>query len=142
MSLLGSIGKVLTGAVKTVAGTAVGGAIGGPIGAAIGGTLASSGSKLAAKGVAGATAAAATLKTLPAVMPGAGAVARTALPALAGGAAAMIYDHMGNPIGRRRRRRKGISAKDLSSFRRVARLIDKYAAPVHRLRKSSFKPHH
>lgn len=43
---------------------------------------------------------------------------------------------------RRKRRRKGISGRDLSSFKRVARLIDKFAAPVHKLRKSSFKTHH
>jgi len=43
---------------------------------------------------------------------------------------------------RKRRRRKGISGRDLSSFKRVARLIDKFAAPVHKLRKSSFKSHH
>ena len=35
---------------------------------------------------------------------------------------------------RRRKRRKGISAKDLSSFKRVARMVDKYSKPIHKMR--------
>jgi len=34
----------------------------------------------------------------------------------------------------KRRRRKGISARDLSSFRRVANLVNHYAKPVHHMR--------
>jgi len=131
MSILKSIVKGITGVGKTLLGGAVGTAIGGPIGGIIGGAMSSSGAKLAAKGVAGALT----------VMPGVGRVASAALPVLAGAGAGMLYDQMGRPVAQRRRRRKGITPKDLSSFKRVARLIDKYAAPVHKLRKSSFKPH-
>jgi len=34
----------------------------------------------------------------------------------------------------RRRRRRGITARDLQSFRRVANLVDHYAKPVHHMR--------
>jgi len=132
MSLLKSIGKVLKGGVKTVLGSTVGGIIGGPVGAAIGGILSTSGAKTVAKAVAGAATGAAAM-SLP-VLPGVGAVARTALPAMAGAAGAMLFDAAGNPVARKRRRRKGLSAKDLSSFKRVARLVDKFSKPVHKMR--------
>jgi len=49
-----------------------------------------------------------------------------------GGARAVRVDEFGNPI--RRRRRRGITAGDLRSFRRVANLIRAYAAPVRHFR--------
>jgi len=50
-----------------------------------------------------------------------------------------VYNEAGQMVKKRRRRAKGISGHDLKSFKRVARLIDKFAAPVHHLKKSSFK---
>lgn len=137
MSLLGSIGKVLTGAAKTVIGGVVGSAIGGPVGGAIGAGIGSSGAKLATKGIAGAAAVVGAAKALPQIItkPGVGAVVGTA----AGVGGSMLVDSLGRPV-KKRRRRKGITPKDLMSFKRVARLIDKFSAPVHRLRKSSYKP--
>ena len=42
-------------------------------------------------------------------------------------------DDVGYPM--RRRRRRGITRRDLASYRRVANLIRKYAAPVRHFRK-------
>lgn len=39
---------------------------------------------------------------------------------------------------KKKHRKKGISAHDLKSFKRVARLINHFAAPVHHLKKSSY----
>lgn len=91
-----------------------------------------------AGGAAGSLLGAAMRKTTTSAMvralPGAGL-------AVGGGyAGAAIEQHMAaSGYTKRRRRRKGISGKDLSSFKRVARLIDKFAAPVHRLKKAAFK---
>jgi hypothetical protein len=129
MSLLGSVGKVLSGGVKMIAGTALGTAVGGPIGGAIGGALASSGSKLASKGMSTAlTVAKSGGGGLPS-FPGKGL---TALGAGAAGAISGIFWDQQHK--KRKRRRKGITAKDLMSFKRVARLVDKYAKPVHHFR--------
>lgn len=46
--------------------------------------------------------------------------------------AGMYIDHDG--VVRKRRRRKGITARDLMSFKRVARLVDKFSKPVHHFR--------
>lgn len=138
MSLLKSIGKVFTGAVKTIGGGILGTAIGGPLGGVVGAAISQSGSKLATKGLAGAAGALGAVKALPAIVtkPGVGAVVGT----VAGAGASMLYDALGNPVKKKRRRRKGITPKDLTSFKRVARLIDKFAAPVHKLRKKSYQP--
>lgn len=75
------------------------------------------------------------------------------LPALAGGSALGAFTLPGGSTGghtdmemvrryggdggigpRRRKRRKGISAKDLSSFKRVARMVDKYSKPISKMR--------
>lgn len=76
------------------------------------------------------------VKRLPTLVKSAGVAAATSY------AVDYVTDSNGNQVRRRRRRRKGISGRDLQSFKRVARLIDKFAAPVHRLKKSSFKPKH
>lgn len=73
---------------------------------------------------------------LPAVvasrsLPGIGTLGGAAAGALGGFRAAQ-------PQQARRRRRKGISAKDLTSFKRVARLVERFSKPVHKMR--NYKP--
>lgn len=65
------------------------------------------------------------------MLPPIGRAIATAAPYAAGAAAGILWD---NEPRRKRRRRKGISAKDLQSFKRVARLVDKFAKPVHHFR--------
>lgn len=125
MSIFSSIGKIL-GKVTNVANKAL------PIvgGIATGGTTGA----IAALGGAAALARKKGAKALPAlrrVAPGAGLVAT-------GAAAGSALTPMVNPstgqityVPHKRRRRKGISAKDLQSFKRVARLVDKYSKSVH-----------
>jgi len=125
MSLLKSIGKVLTGVGKKILAPVVGGIIGGPAGAAASIALSAAGSKLATKGIATMSA---KLPALP-VLPGGAVLGAAATAVTAGG---VIWDQVSQP--RKRRRRKGITAKDLTSFKRVARLVDKYAKPVHHFR--------
>lgn len=125
MSLLGGITKIAKSVLKIGAGVASGGIAGGILTAATG--LMSGAAKKTAT-----------------VLPGAGAVMLPALQStagklVAGGAAVAageyLYDKMGNVVGKKhRRRRKGITPKDLSSFKRVARLIDKFSKPVHHFR--------
>ena len=128
---LKKVGKVALGTVKSVAPAAIGiTPIGGAVAAGLGvGKVA--GSALG-------SAAARLIKKAPSVvrsMPGVGTAAAGAVA----GYAVENYIDGSYTMVRRRRRRKGISARDLTSFKRVARLIDKFAAPVHKLRKSSFK---
>ena len=147
MSLLGKLWKPVRGILKQaapiiggIAGAAVGGPVGGRVGTIIGGGVASSGGGGGIRPPA-----------LPGGAPAGGSSGggglRVTVPigrAVAGAAAASAVTHVVDEMGNvhkvsKRRRRKGISAKDLQSFKRVARLIDKYAAPVHKLRKSSIK---
>ncbi|MEE8607588.1 MAG: hypothetical protein V3S55_08290 [Nitrospiraceae bacterium] len=88
--------------------------------------------KKAAKGI---TALAKVRPSLPGFLTRAGGLARRAAPALAGVAAAgaagaafaggerVITDAAGNVIGVRRRRRRGITARELSGFRKITRLL-------------------
>lgn len=134
MSLLGSIKKIGKKALRAAA--KVGGSsilssipgiggIAGTAGAVAASVLSSSTAKKAAKAAA---------RALP-VLPGVGSVAAGA----AGVGAGMIIDQFtGAPTMHKRRRRKGITAKDLSSFKRVARLVDRYSKPVHKMR--NYKP--
>jgi len=76
-------------------------------------------------------------KALPAIggsgvpiLPTLSSVALGGAGAAAGGAVASLF----GTTHKRRRRRKGITAKDLNSFKRVAKLVDKYAKPVHHMR--------
>lgn len=140
MSLFGSIGKALKGVAKSVAGSALGKlavtAIPGvgPIAGAVIGTVGSVAAQtlLTPKGKK-------TMSMLPALpggggrmLPPIGKAIATAAPYAAGAlAGGIIWDDQPR---KKRRRRKGISAKDLSSFKRVARLVDKYAKPVHHFR--------
>lgn len=137
MSLFSSIGKVFKGAVKGIAGSALGklavSAIPGvgPIAGAVIGTAAS-----AAASALTSRSKAVSLPALPGgggrMLPPIGRAIATAAPYVAGAAAGgIIWD---NEPRKKRRRRKGISAKDLSSFKRVARLVDKFAKPVHHFR--------
>lgn len=135
MSLFKSIAKVLGGVAKKVIAPVVGGFIGGPVGAAAAAALTSSGSKLVSKGIQ-------TVSKLPVlrsggglpVLPGLGSMAASAGGGMAGG---IIWDQVSGDK-KKRRRRKGLTAKDLSSFKRVARLVDKYARPVQKMR--NYKP--
>lgn len=127
MSLLGSIGKIVSGVASVIPG------VGGIVGKVVGGVATSLGGQKALPRPAALPALTGVGRALPAIKSVAKAAA---LPALA---VASSVDWKGAP--KKRRRRKGISARDLSSFKRVARLVDKFAAPVHRMRKSSFKPH-
>lgn len=150
MSLLGSIGSFLSGAVKSVASSVVGGGIGAAIGSAIpgvgtvlGGTI---GSSLGGMGGGGGR----VPPSLPSLssggsgpllpmITGLSSTGKALAGAAVGAAAEYVYNKKGQLVKKRKRRRKGISGHDLQSFKRVARLIDKFAAPVHHLRKSSFK---
>lgn len=163
MSLFKSIGKVLGKVAKPV-GTLAGAALGGPAGAALGGQIGSAfstsrpGMGFVAGGagmsslpplIRGAT----TLGTVGAVggyaVRGARAIAASAsyycrkYPAWCStiGGLAAVEAMVGNgqlpPI--KRRRRKGITPRDLSSFRRVASLIKSYG-PTARKVPSSCAP--
>lgn len=143
MSLFGSIGKAL----KSVAGSVVGKIATsvipgvGPIAGTLIGTAVGS----AISGGGGGGGKLPPVRGLPALPAGGGKIvglSSAGVSAMAGAGAIAgewLYDKFGNPVRKKRRRRKGITPKDLSSFKRVARLIDKFAAPVHHLRKSSFK---
>lgn len=65
------------------------------------------------------------------ILPGLGAIGGSA----AGSVAGAIAGSMGSRQQKQtRRRRKGISARDLMSFKRVARLVDKFSKPVGKMR--------
>lgn len=73
--------------------------------------------------------------SLPTLARGAGTLARRAGGAIrrnagtvatVGGTAAILYDQFGNPVRRKRRRGKGITARELKSFTRVTGLLNKY----------------
>lgn len=135
MSLLKKLAKgakkVVKGVIRTVAPAAIGlTPVGGAIAAGLGvGKVAGSALGNAARRLA-------TNKGVLRALPGVGAsVAGGAV----GSAVTNYVDGDYTVMRTRRRRRKGITPKDLTSFKRVARLIDKFSAPVHKLRKSSFK---
>jgi len=158
VSILGDIfkggRKILQGAAgtfKTVAGSMAGGAIGTAIGGVPGGMI---GSTIGGMG--------GGMGRLP-PLPGGGGSFGGGLGGVIGGAARGIggaargavslcqkYPQWCAGIGGvavvsqmiqsgqlpapRRRRRRGITASDLQSFRRVANLVDHYAKPVHHMR--------
>ena len=149
MSLLKSIGKIFTGAVKTLAPLApiIGGMLGGPPGALLG---------TAIGGVAGGQAR--TLPSMPSVMPGgaplglpqlpgmAGLTGQLGLPGFAGAAKTKRGRLTGAAIPRgfqermsksgmvylaKMGRRRGLTSRDISTFRRVDRLLHRYAGRAH-----------
>jgi hypothetical protein len=67
------------------------------------------------------------MSLLPAIVRGGATVARN-LPSILGGAAAatVLYDAAGNPVARRKRRSKGITATQLKAFTRVTAILNKY----------------
>lgn len=67
-------------------------------------------------------------------LPPIGGGALSTIGGAVGGAALGAYLDGGNQPAKRRRRGKGITARDLRSFKRVAKLVDKYAKPVHHFR--------
>ena len=138
MSIFSKIGKVIKGAAK-------GFLSGGPLGAVAGGI----GSAFIKNGgrvppppsfapvmSAGMGSLPAVISRLPAALPtmrtlpGAGTIGK--LPATIGRAvgtaatAKVLYDQFGNPVVRRRRRRKGITASELKGFKRVACILSDY----------------
>lgn len=139
MSLLKSISKIGKGVLKSVAGSTVGKlaasvipGVGPVLGTAIGmaaGAIGGGGGK-------GGGGKLPPLGGLPALPSGGGKIVglSSAGAAVMGAAGSWLYDAMGNPVHKKRRRKKGITAKDLTSFKRVARLVDKYAKPVHHFR--------
>lgn len=166
MSILGDIFKggknILKGAASTfktlgasTAGGAIGTAIGGPFGGVIGSTIGGGLGSLpklsplpggggggfiggaigtaiggAARGVSGiARGASAMCAKYPQWCLGVGGVAAVA-----------NLMHSGQLPVPRRRRRRGITARDLASFRRVANLVDHYAKPVHHMRNIKRRP--
>lgn len=139
MSLLGTIGKIASGVLGVARGAAAG------VGGGLPGMIAGGVIGAATSGIGGGGKKPPRLPTisggkLPALPPGGKIVGLSTAGAAAAGAVAgeWLYDKLGNPVAKRRRRRKGISAKDLSSFKRVARLVDKFSRPVHKMR--NFKP--
>lgn len=136
MSILSNIVKGVVGVGKQIVGGVVGTAIGGPVGGVVGSALAGG---IGGKGgppklpvlPGGASGPSGMLPAITGLSTG----GKLALAGAAGAAAEWVIDSAGrwHRTGRRRRR-KGISAKDLSSFKRVARLIDKYSKPVHHFR--------
>jgi hypothetical protein len=67
------------------------------------------------------------MSILPALVRGAGTIARRLPGAVTTAAAAtVLYDAMGNQVTTRRRRRKGISASELKAFTRVTQVLAKY----------------
>lgn len=149
MSIFSSIGNVFKKAVPTlgaIGGTVLGGAIGGPLGAGIGGTLGGSigGMSKSMPPLPGVGGSGGKLPPMIGTVAGmAGGMARRVSSAARGAAAmcsrypqwcvaaggvAAIAGMMQSgqlPIPKRRRRR-GITPKDLQSFRRVAGLIKSY----------------
>jgi len=157
VSILGDIfkggKKLLQGTASTfktvagsMAGSTIGGMIGGPPGAMIGGAIGGGG-----------------LPPLPGGGGGLGRIGGGGLGGIIGGASRAIggaargaatmcakYPQWCLAVGGvsavasmiqsgqlpapRRRRRRGISSRDLTSFRRVANLVDRYSKPVHRMR--------
>lgn len=157
MSLFKSIGKVLGKVAKPV-GTLAGAYLGGPSGAALGGQIGSAFST--SRPGMGFVASSAGMSSLPPLIRGAttagGYIVRGARAAAASasyycrkyptwcstiGGLAAVEAMVGNgqlpPI--KRRRRKGITPRDLSSFRRVASLIKSYG-PTARKVPSSCAP--
>lgn len=132
MSLLKTIANVAKKAVGSkllsIGANAIPGV--GPVTAAVL-TAASSavGAKLASGGGGG-------KNRLPALPGGGGGGGGGGLPALVKkyGAVTDMEVEAVERMYRRRRRKKGITAKDLSSFKRVARLVDKYAKHVNHFR--------
>jgi len=145
MSWLSSAFKSITSIAK-VAAPIIGGIVGGPVGAAIGG--------IAGGAVGGAA------PRLPSVMPGGAPLGLPQLPGLAGiapgqlklpgftqGARTKAGRLTGQQIPRgfvermsktgvvylsKLGRRRGLSGRDLSNFRRVSRILSRYAAPAAR----------
>lgn len=160
---IGSFASKAFSAIKPYAGAIVGGAVGGPAGAMLGQQVFSStpnlpaipggGSKFATLPRAGMTNARSLTtgtSTQALVMSGGYSPASVSRINRAAGSMCSKYPQwcmqMGGvgqvaqamatgqlPIPRRRRRR-GITPRDLQSFRRVANLIKCYSAPVHRMR--------
>lgn len=134
MSLLKRIGKIAGKVLKSPIGKVVGSVIpgAGPIISAAGYASAAAG---AIKAVRGATRSRGlSLPTLSgAGMPSLPTLGNIVTSAGAGYAGGMMSS---NDCGctKKKRRRKGISGKDLQSFRRVARLVDKFSKPVQKMR--------
>lgn len=129
MSLLSSIGKIagkVVGVASKVGAVASGGTLGAGLAAA---------TMLAKKKAAPAVRA--TLPVIQRSLPGVGQVAAGSGLAIA--ADKVIQGPDGQMYVRRRRRRKGITAKDLQSFKRVARLVDKYSKSVHHFKNFKHK---
>lgn len=146
MSLLGSIGNVFKSALPSIGaigGSILGGSIGGPLGAGIGGTIGGSigatnkslpalpggGGKLPPILGGVVTAAGGMARRVSSAARGAASMcSRYPQWCVAAGGVAAIASMMQSgqlPIPKRRRRR-GITPKDLASFRRVAGLIKSY----------------
>ena len=130
MSLLKTIGSVLKKVAPSVIGKI------NPIAGAV-----VSAATALSKGAVRAGVPASVVRALPGVVGSGigGGLILNQLPALPGGHTdtQMMQRYGGDGgIGRmhKKRRRKGITAKDLTSFKRVARLVDKYAKPVHHFR--------
>lgn len=141
MSLLKSIAKIGKTVVKKVAGSALGKLAVSVIPGV--GPIASTALSMAAGAVAtkltgggGGGGRLPPIGNLPALPSGGGKIVglSAAGAGVMGAAGSWLYDQMGNPVRKHRRRKKGITAKDLTSFKRVARLVDKYAKPVHHFR--------
>lgn len=122
MSLFGSIGKVL-GKIAAPVLSVIPGV--GPIA----GTILGAAAQKVLGGGGGGGGGGINLPALPG-----GARMPAGLPAIAGAAAGGYLGGINWDTPKKRRRRKGITAKDLTSFKRVARLVDKYAKPVHHFR--------
>lgn len=69
-----------------------------------------------------------SMSLLPTIARGAGAAVRRYGGAAVGAATAgaILYDAMGNPVRKPRRRSKGITARELKSFTRVTAVLNKY----------------
>jgi len=159
-SSIASIGSKIVSAVKPYAGAIIGGAVGGPTGALLGSSMGgTSGTLPVLPGAGRVTPTGFTGRGLGAATPMTtnqlvmtGGLSRSSVSRVnrAAGTMCARYPQWCMQIGGvgavasamasgqlpipRRRRRRGISPRDLSSFRRVANLIKNYSAPVHRMR--------
>jgi len=139
VSLLKSIAKIGKGVIKSVAGSTLGKVAASVIpgvGPVLGTVLGTAAGAVLGGGKGGGGGKLPPLGGLPSLPAGGGKIVglSSAGAAVMGAAGSWLYDAMGNPVHKKRRRKKGISAKDLTSFKRVARLVDKYAKPVHHFR--------
>ena len=125
MSLLKSIGRVIggfaTGGIAGGIATAAGGLLKGTVKAA---------PKVMKAGLPALPGVGGGGSIIPPLMRG----AKAAFPYAAAAGIGMLFDADGNPVKVKKRRRKGITARDLMSFKRVARLVDKFSKPVHHFR--------